>query len=156
MGGINSVVLTHRDDVAEAARWAERFGARVWIHADDLRAAPFASDVVHGLDPVVVQPGFTLVPTPGHTRGSVVYLLDDCFLFSGDSLAWSHERHDLTAFRNACWHSWPAQLASLERLAATCRPSWVLPGHGARCHLPSDELHARLLALVARERRRAA
>src|SRR5438045_4195901 len=28
-GGIAHVVLTHRDDVADAHRWAERFGARV-------------------------------------------------------------------------------------------------------------------------------
>ena len=76
--------------------------------------------------------------------------------FTGDSLAWSHDRSDLTAFRNACWYSWPAQLASLERLAAAARPSWVLPGHGGRCQLPPDELHDRLLALVARERLTAA
>ena len=39
------------------------------------------------------------------------------YLFSGDSLAWSHDRQDLTAFRDACWWSWSAQTASLARLA---------------------------------------
>jgi glyoxylase-like metal-dependent hydrolase (beta-lactamase superfamily II)/ferredoxin len=155
LGGVRHVLLTHRDDVADAERWAEHFGARVWVHEHDRSAAPFATDIVRGTDPVGVVPGVLCVPVPGHTRGSVVWVVGDV-AFTGDSLAWSHERHDLTAFRNACWHSWPAQLASLERLAATCRPSWVLPGHGARCHLPPDELHARLLALVDRERRRAA
>ncbi|MFT3855656.1 MAG: hypothetical protein QM733_23440 [Ilumatobacteraceae bacterium] len=28
MGGVDHVVLTHRDDVADAQRWATRFGAR--------------------------------------------------------------------------------------------------------------------------------
>src|SRR5712691_11556865 len=50
LGGIDHVALTHRDDVADARRWAERFGARVWIHADDRVAAPFATDVLEGQD----------------------------------------------------------------------------------------------------------
>jgi glyoxylase-like metal-dependent hydrolase (beta-lactamase superfamily II)/ferredoxin len=155
LGGLAHVLLTHRDDVADAERWAEHFGARVWVHEHDRSAAPFATDIVRGVESVTVVPGVLCIPVPGHTRGSVVWVVGDV-AFTGDSLAWSHDRGDLTAFRNACWHSWPAQLASLERLAASCRPSWVLPGHGARCHLPADELHERLLALVARERRRVA
>ena len=43
LGGIDHVALTHRDDVADAHRWAERFGARTWIHADDRSAAPWAT-----------------------------------------------------------------------------------------------------------------
>ena len=152
MGGIAVVALTHQDDVADAQRWAERFGARVWIHADDRRAAPFATDLLSGLDEVEVQEGFVAVPTPGHTRGSVVWLLDETYLFTGDSLAWSHERADLTAFRDACWYSWTEQTASLARLADRHRFSWVLPGHGARIHSDSDDLHERLVALVGRMR----
>src|SRR5207237_1345065 len=117
LGGIAHVVLTHRDDVADARRWAERFGARVWIHADDRSAAPFATDLVHGLDEVEIEPGLVAMPVPGHTKGSMVFLLDGRYLFTGDSLAWSHERQDLTAFRGACWYSWDVQLDSLARLA---------------------------------------
>ena len=47
-GGLAHVLLTHRDDVADAQQWAERYGARVWIHRDDLRAAPYATDVIDG------------------------------------------------------------------------------------------------------------
>lgn len=155
MGGLAHVLLTHRDDVADAERWAQHFGARVWVHEHDRVAAPFATDLVRGIEPVTVLPGVLCVPVPGHTRGSVVWVVGDV-AFTGDSLAWSHERGDVTAFRNACWYSWPTQLTSLERLSATCRPSWVLPGHGARCHLPPDELHDRLVALVIRERTKAA
>ncbi len=149
-GGIDHILLTHRDDVADADRWADEFGARVWIHADDADRAPFATDVVAGTDEVPVAPGLVCVPTPGHTRGSVVFLLEDRYLFTGDSLSWSHERRDLTAFRGACWYSWTVQIRSLDRLAAEHRFAWVLPGHGARVHADAEDLHARLVALVAR------
>ena len=155
LGGVAHVLLTHRDDVADAERWADHFGARVWVHEHDRSGAPFATDLVRGLEPVAVLPGVLCVPVPGHTMGSVVWVVGEV-AFTGDSLAWSHERDDLIAFREVCWHSWPAQLTSLERLAAACRPSWVLPGHGARCCMPPAELQDRLLALVARERSRAA
>lgn len=152
MGGIAQVLLTHRDDVADADRWAERFGARVWIHEADRSAAPFATDVIRGADTVVVADGVIAVPVPGHTRGSVIFAVDDTWLFSGDSLAWSAERDDLTAFHGACWYSWTEQTASLARLAAEVRFSWVLPGHGGRAHRPADEMHDRLTALTGRMR----
>ena len=145
------MLLTHRDDVADAHRWAERYGARVWIHADDQRAAPFATDLIEGGASVDVAPGVRAIPVPGHTKGSVVFAVDDRWLFTGDSLAWSHERADLTAFRGACWYSWSAQTSSLAALAAH-RFDTVLPGHGARVSSTADELHDRLVALVGRMR----
>jgi glyoxylase-like metal-dependent hydrolase (beta-lactamase superfamily II)/ferredoxin len=150
MGGIAHVALTHRDDVADARRWAERFDARVWIQADDAVAAPFATDVF--TDDVEIEPGFVAIPVPGHTKGSTVFLLDDEWLFTGDSLAWSHERNDLTAFRGACWYSWSEQTHSLARLAERHRFRALLPGHGARHLGDADDLHERLLALVDRMR----
>jgi glyoxylase-like metal-dependent hydrolase (beta-lactamase superfamily II)/ferredoxin len=150
MGGLAQLVLTHRDDVADASRWADRFGARVWIHQADGQAAPFATDLFEGEGDTAVQAGLVAIPTPGHTRGSIVLLLEDRYLFTGDSLAWSHERADLTAFRYACWWSWPAQTASLGRLADRHRFEWVLPGHGARVHRDAEDLHRRLRSLVAR------
>lgn len=154
LGGIDHVALTHRDDVADADRWAERFGARVWIHADDRVAAPDATDLLTAEQ--AIQPGLVAVPTPGHTKGSVVFLLEDRWLFTGDSLAWSHERGDLVAFRGACWYSWDVQAASLAALAEHHRFSVVLPGHGARVSGDADDLHDRLVRLVDRMRRPAA
>ncbi|MEA2717131.1 MAG: hypothetical protein QOI99_1448 [Actinomycetota bacterium] len=150
LGGVSDILLTHRDDIADAPRWAERYGARVWIHEADASAAPFATDLLRGEEPVVVAAGVVAVPVPGHTRGSVVFAVDDTWLFTGDSLAWSHDRHDLVAFRGACWYSWREQTRSLARLADTASFSWVLPGHGARVHLDPDDAHRRLVRLVAR------
>ncbi|MCU1353186.1 MAG: fold metallo-hydrolase [Acidimicrobiales bacterium] len=150
LGGIAHILLSHRDDVADADRWAERYDARVWIHADDRAAAPYATDLLEGLATVSVAPGVTATPVPGHTRGSVVYLVDDRWLFTGDSLAWDHDRADLVAFRGACWYSWTEQTRSLARLADEATFAWVLPGHGARIQLAPHDAHRRLLALVDR------
>ena len=124
LGGVAHVLLTHQDDVADAPRWADRYQARVWIHEADSPAAPGATDLLRGDDPVVVAPGVVAVPVPGHTRGSVVFAVDGTWLFTGDSLAWSRRRQDLVAFRDACWYSWSEQTRSLARLAAMS--SWSL------------------------------
>lgn len=149
-GGVAHVLLTHRDDVADAERWAARYGARVWIHQADAVAAPFATDVVAGVDPIEVLQGVVCIPVPGHTRGSVVWAVDDRWLFTGDSLAWDHDTGDLTAWDDVCWFSWSEQTRSLARLAQAARFCWVLPGHGARVGLDPHDAHARLRRLVDR------
>jgi glyoxylase-like metal-dependent hydrolase (beta-lactamase superfamily II)/ferredoxin len=129
-GGIDHVLLSHRDDVADAQRYAERFDATVWIHEDDEAAAPFATDTLTGDEVVDVAPGVTAIPSPGHTAGSVLYLVDGAHLFTGDTLYWNHRRGHLDVFGGATWHSWEALGSSIARLASVARFSWVLPGHG--------------------------
>jgi glyoxylase-like metal-dependent hydrolase (beta-lactamase superfamily II)/ferredoxin len=150
LGGVAHVLLTHQDDVADAPRWAERYGARVWIHEADQQAAPEATDLLRGEAPATIAPGVVAIPVPGHTRGSVVFAVDGTWLFTGDSLAWSHDRQDLVAFRGACWYSWAAQTRSLSRLADETSFSWVLPGHGARVSLDPEDARRRLRRLVER------
>lgn len=148
-GGIADILLTHRDDVADAGRFAEHFGARVWIHETERNAAPFATDLLTGLEAQWIRDGMLAIPVPGHTRGSVVYLLEDKYLFTGDSLCWSRERGDLHAFRDACWYSWEELTRSLGRLV-DYEFEWVLAGHGDRRKLSRDGMRQRLLALVER------
>jgi glyoxylase-like metal-dependent hydrolase (beta-lactamase superfamily II)/ferredoxin len=150
LGGVGHILLTHRDDVADADRWADRFGARVWIHEDDAGAAPFATDVFDGTADTVIRPGLVATPVPGHTRGSVVFTLDERFLFTGDSLFWDAARGDLAAHRWATWYSWSAQAESLARLADRHDFEWVLAGHGGRGRRPPAEMHARLVRLADR------
>ena len=50
-GGVSDILLSHRDDVADAERYAEYFKARVWIHEWDKSAARFATDLVRGHKP---------------------------------------------------------------------------------------------------------
>jgi glyoxylase-like metal-dependent hydrolase (beta-lactamase superfamily II) len=150
-GGVAHILLSHRDDVADADKYARKFGSRVWIHRADAAAAPYATDLLENGLARMIAPGMHAIPLPGHTRGSVAYLLDDHVLFSGDSLAWSARERDLVAFRDACWYSWTKLAESLGELAAY-RFEWLLPGHGWPVHLPAEEMNARLRALVARMR----
>jgi glyoxylase-like metal-dependent hydrolase (beta-lactamase superfamily II) len=150
-GGLAHVLLTHQDDVADAEKYASRFGARVWIHEADAHAAPYASDVIPGDDEVAIAPGVIAFPVPGHTRGSVFYLVDDTWLFAGDTLAWFHREGDLGAFRGATWYSWDALRASLARFAASGHAfTWICPGHGKWHGASADAMHERLVALVER------
>lgn len=151
-GGIAHVLLTHRDDVADYDRYAERFGARVHIHEAEADAAPGASDVFR--DDHAPAPGVRAFVVPGHTRGSVVYEVDGRHLFTGDSLFWSRDLQDLSAFPSATWYSWEEQTRSLARLADLARFEWVLPGHGGRGRAPPEEMTRRLKALVERMRAR--
>jgi glyoxylase-like metal-dependent hydrolase (beta-lactamase superfamily II) len=149
LGGLSDILLTHQDDVADADRFAQHFDAHVWIHEDDRSAAPYATHLLKGADPTEIGDGLIGIPVPGHTRGSVVYLWKNTYLFSGDSLAWDRERGDLTAFRDACWYSWSELKRSLGRLTEY-RFQWVLPGHGHSVQLTEGETRARLKALVDR------
>ncbi|MBD0745893.1 MBL fold metallo-hydrolase [Streptomyces sp. CBMA152] len=154
LGGIAHILLTHRDHTAHARRFAEHFGSRVWIHEGDADAAPYADTVLRGTGPTEVLPGVTALPVPGHTRGSTVYVVDERYCFTGDTLYWSRTARDLEVFETVLWYSRPELIDSLLRLARRTRFAWVLPGHGDRCHRPAEELHERLLDLVARMRRR--
>ncbi len=131
LGGVAAMLLTHRDDVADHARWAERFGCPRWIHRADADAAPGAEQLVEGQAPVLLDPGLRLIPTPGHTAGSMVALLGEQILFSGDHLWWSPGQRAVVASRTYCWWDWPSQVASVE-LLRDLDVRWLLPGHGDR------------------------
>jgi glyoxylase-like metal-dependent hydrolase (beta-lactamase superfamily II)/ferredoxin len=148
-GGLADILLTHRDDLGEAQRYAHEFNARVWIHRADARAAPIATDHFDGEAPTQLRADLQVLPVPGHTRGSVMFLLDDRFLFTGDPLFWSRGVDALHAHRQQCWYSWPAQTASLATLRGL-RFEWVLPGHGGWAHRPPEQMQASLTALVQR------
>ncbi|MBX6324290.1 MAG: ferredoxin [Rhodospirillaceae bacterium] len=148
-GGLSDILLTHRDDVADGARYARRFAARVWIHEADRDAAPFADRILRGEEPTAVAEDILAIPVPGHTAGSTVYLHGGRHLFSGDSLAWSRQHGDLVAFRDACWHSWVEQTRSLRRLLDHSF-EWVFAGHGGSGFLPAPLMRERLAALVER------
>jgi glyoxylase-like metal-dependent hydrolase (beta-lactamase superfamily II)/ferredoxin len=138
-GGIRHIFLTHRDDVADAHLYAERFGAERIIHRLELSSQPDAERVLKGFEPIELAPGFLAIPTPGHTRGHCVLLAEGRFLFTGDHIWWSRNRGRLTASRDVCWYSWREQVASVNRLAEYSF-EWVLPGHGERAQFPSGEM----------------
>lgn len=132
LGGVRHMFLTHRDDVADHARFAAAFGCARILHEGDVgHGTAGVERVVKGTDPVDLAPGLVIVPVPGHTRGSAALLADDTFLFTGDHVWGSDDGGGLSASRSVCWYSWREQRRSLERLL-DLRFEWVLPGHGPR------------------------
>ena len=147
LGGVSHIFLTHRDDVADAERFAEHFGGRRIIHREELKSQPDAEIVLDGPGPWELAPGFLAIPTPGHTKGHCVLLFEDRFLFTGDHLSWHRDERRLAASEDYCWYSWPQQADSMKRLAEI-RFEWVLPGHGQKVHLPADEMRKQVLRLA--------
>ncbi len=137
MGGVSTMLLTHRDDVADHEQIRATYGCERVIHRRDAAALGGAAErVLDGEEPVEIVPGLLAIPTPGHTRGHVVYLWRETVLFSGDHLAFSPRHGHLVAFRDACWFSWEEQTRSMERLLEVDFTT-VLPGHGERFRTPS-------------------
>jgi glyoxylase-like metal-dependent hydrolase (beta-lactamase superfamily II)/ferredoxin len=133
LGGVRTMFLTHKDDVADHARFAERFHCRRIMHADDGADRHGIETVIRGAEPFEIDRDLLAIPVPGHTRGHMVLLYRNKFLFTGDHLAWSPNRNSLIAFRSACWYSWTEQTRSMEKLLAY-EFEWVLPGHGRIHH----------------------
>ena len=137
MGGVRKMFLTHSDDVADHAQFAERFGCQRVMHAADGAGKLGIDWIIEGENDVLIDRDLIAIPTPGHTRGHTVLLYENKYLFTGDHLAWSPERQTLTAFRSVCWYSWPEQIRSMTKLLPHSF-EWVLPGHG-RIHQDSAE-----------------
>jgi len=136
LGGVDTMLLTHQDDVADHAKFHEKFGCERVLHRDDVRSRTASVErQPSGLDPIQLTPELVMIPTPGHTKGHAVFLYRGTFLFTGDHLAWNEPRGHLYAFRSACWYSWTEQIESMKRLL-DFDFEWVLPGHGRPVKLP--------------------
>jgi glyoxylase-like metal-dependent hydrolase (beta-lactamase superfamily II)/ferredoxin len=127
LGGVSMMVLSHQDDVADHSAYHARFGCERIMHRGD--GISGLERLVAGEAPIPLAEDLLLIPTPGHTAGSVCLLYRD-FLFTGDHLWWNPDKGRLSASRAYNWHSWEQQLDSLERLLAFDF-TWVLPGHGS-------------------------
>jgi glyoxylase-like metal-dependent hydrolase (beta-lactamase superfamily II)/ferredoxin len=146
-GGVRKMFLTHKDDVADHRRFAERFNCERIMHADDGASRLGIEHIIDGDAPRQLDPDLVAIPVPGHTRGHVVLLYRNKFLFSGDHLAWSPNRNSLIAFRSACWYSWTEQTKSMEKLL-DYEFEWVLPGHGRIHHDSVPRMHEQLARCI--------
>lgn len=136
LGGVRWMFLTHRDDVADHARWHSALGCDRVLHARDVTGGTRSVEVkVQGDDPFALADELLVVPVPGHTAGSSALLVRDTLLFTGDHL-WANAAGQLEASRAVCWWDWDAQVRSMARLA-DLEFEWVLPGHGRPWRAPS-------------------
>lgn len=148
MGGAKYIFLSHRDDVADAARYAEHWKSARIIHKDDLDAEPSAEIVLEGSDDKIMESDFRIIFTPGHTQGHCVLLYKNKYLFTGDHLHFDREDSHLAAYRNYCWYSWEEQKQSMAKLV-DYQFEWIFPGHGQSVNLSSETMKAQLKELVA-------
>ena len=144
LGGVRTLFLTHRDDVADHAALRERFGCERVMHRADA-----VIPVERAIDELVeLSPGVLAIPVPGHTAGSCALLVDGKYLFTGDHL-WASPEGRLEMGRSVCWYSWTEQKKSLRRLL-DFDFEWVLPGHGRSLHLAARAMRRELEACVER------
>lgn len=154
LGGVKLMFLTHRDDIADHEKWVRHFNAERVMHRDDIgRALAGIEHVLTGREAVELDDELLAIPTPGHTRGHMVLLYRNRYLFSGDHLWWSEAYKSLNASDSVCWYSWTEQTRSMERLL-DYHFEWVLPGHGRRAHLSSSLMRDQLEQCVTRMNRR--
>ncbi len=141
LGGLRYIFLTHEDDVADCGRYAKEFWAERIIHREDSHAVPDAEVLIEGFEPVPFGEDFLIIPTPGHTKGHMVLLYKNRYLFTGDHLAYSRRRGKLVAFRDYCWHSWEELKRSMKKLLEF-EFEWVLPGHGYWKRISREEFES--------------
>jgi ferredoxin len=102
LGGIRWMFLTHRDDVADHAKFRRRFGCERILHSADLGSG--TRDVerkLDGAEAISLDDEVLFIPVPGHTPGSTCLLYRDRFLFSGDH-AWWHARRNRVHASKLC------------------------------------------------------
>ncbi len=151
---LKKILLTHGhfDHIGACAGLKEKTGAEIYISREDSEMlrdpekalhwmvpnstfAPFDADVLVKEGDVISQDGFnfTVMETPGHTRGSVCYITDGA-IFAGDTI------FEGSVGRTDCYSGDPAaQRRSLKRLAALSGSYTIYCGHGPVTTL-ADEL----------------
>ncbi len=165
--GIAWILLTHGhfDHTGAAASIRETSGAQVYIHGNDVE---MLSDPVKSLSfftperafspceaDVTVNDGdrltlggltFDVLHTPGHTEGSVCYLMTDPgtgakYMFSGDTLF-----RDSIGRSDTYSGSTEKLMKSLDKLNALTDEYKVLPGHGPSTTLSAEKKYNPFLA----------
>ncbi|MES1023150.1 MBL fold metallo-hydrolase [Gloeocapsa sp. BRSZ] len=148
LGGVRYLYLTHKDDVADHQKYHEHLECDRILHHDDVTSNTRSVEIqLTGSEPFQLASDLLIIPVPGHTRGHTV-LLHKQFLFTGDHLAWSDNRHSLVAWRDVCWYSWSEQIKSMRKLTKYAF-EWVLPGHGRRHNADGDKMQYLLHQCIA-------
>src|SRR5438132_196596 len=78
-----------RDDVADHAKFHQRFGCERILHSADVTRSTSAVELkLSGEEPQALDEEALFIPVPGHTPGSTCLLYREKFLFSGDHAWW--------------------------------------------------------------------
>jgi glyoxylase-like metal-dependent hydrolase (beta-lactamase superfamily II) len=139
MGGVRRLLLTHQDDVADHEKFHARFGCERVLHRDDVRTKTAGVELTpSGLDPIELEPGLVMIPTPGHRSASSSPAITSRGALIADTSTHSKvragirgaSRYDrwsvcstitLTGASNGCCRATAAQFISTP---SGCTPSW--------------------------------
>ena len=165
-GGVQLMVLSHKDDVADHERWKERFPAMTRVmHQQDVRGPsswPYIDMTgiemqLDGDGPWQLEEGLKVVYTPGHSAGSITLIADatrtggDGVAFTGDHLALNGRLGRLDGFARYSDDTFQ-QADSIQKLAEE-EVLWILPGHGRRIRFEDPASRERELQRAAQEYR---
>lgn len=138
----------HFDHIGGAEKLKEKYNIPIYLHQNDFSLASTASENVYGivcencfatdsvkselhLSPFVIQ----VLETPGHTGGSVCYIVDDA-IFTGDTLFFdSIGRTDFAESDNS------KMLCSLRKLKSLKQDFNLYAGHGRNSTLERETRH---------------
>lgn len=148
LGGIKFMILTHQDDVADHQKFSDHFKCERVIHQDEI--TPDTISVENKKDflgEIDLFSDLKLIHTPGHTKGHIVALYKNKFLFTGDHLFYDQSSKLITSSKNVCWYSWKEQIQSTRKLLQYPF-EWILPGHGGWGRDSSHRMHQQLKDLI--------
>lgn len=141
--GIKYMIITHPGNAADNEMFQREFECERVVHKYETEGnLGMCEKILPGDGPWTIAPGLKVILTPGHSRGHIVLLYMETFLFSGDHLFWNPEAARLES-------SPKAYTKSVEKLIPE-QFSYVLPAHGFRYQAPRAEMEAQLKAAATR------
>ena len=147
-GGIDFQLITHKDDIADTNKYHQQFNSKRLIHIGDVGKKTNDYEIIlEGTDDFEIAKDLIVIPVPGHTKGSVVFLYQEKYLFTGDHLAFSTRLNHLHGFKNHCWHSLDLLIDSMEKLL-NYNFTWVLPAHGSPYYGTKQEVQKSLYQCI--------
>lgn len=148
LGGIKYMILTHRDDVADHQKFAEYFNCERVMHCDEINSSTLSVESKLAFqDEMIFLPELKLIHTPGHTKGHIVILYKNKFLFTGDHIFYDQNLNLLTSSKSVCWYSWNDQIHSTRKLLQY-QFEWLLPGHGGWGRDAPYKMNQQLIHLI--------
>lgn len=141
----------HFDHIKHAKRWQDK-GIPVYAHAMDkellngnkaeIEGHKFPIDYItadffvqDGEKLVFADKVFEVIHTPGHTKGGVCYLLNDRYLFSGDTIFYhSYGRTDFYS------GDYEEMKTSVKKILSREGDLLIYPGHGESTTLKEERL----------------